>query len=66
MDARRKFGEHERCLRVAQCKAQPRATLGSNIADENACVLINYKILVARDIEKQTPLLARYKNAAIV
>ena len=47
-------------------KAQPRATLGSNIDDKNACFLINYKILVTRDIEKQTPLLARYKHATIV
>ena len=65
MDARRKFGEHERCVRVSEGAAE-RATLGSNIDDKNACFLINYKILVTRDMEKQTPLLARYKHATIV
>ena len=33
-----------------------------NIADKNACFLINCKILVARETEKQTLLLAAYKH----
>ena len=37
-----------------------------NIAAKNACFLINYKILVKRDSEKQMLLLAGYKHATIV
>ena len=37
-----------------------------NIADKNACFLINCKILVTRDTEKQTLLLAGYKTRTIV
>ena len=36
-----------------------------NIADKNACLLINCKILVTRATEKQTLLLAGYKHATI-
>ena len=37
-----------------------------NIADKNDCFLINCKILVTRDTEKQTLLLAGYKHATII
>ena len=36
-----------------------------NIADKNACFVINWKILVTRATEKQTLLLAGYKDATI-
>ena len=37
-----------------------------NIADKNACFLVNCKILVTHDTENQTLLLAGYKHATIV
>ena len=37
-----------------------------NIADKNACFLINCQILVTCDTEKQTLLLAVYKPATII
>ena len=37
-----------------------------NIADKNACFSINCKILVTRDTEKQTLLLAGSKHDTIV
>ena len=65
MDARRKFVEHERYVRVARGAAESNSIFDihvrtgksmnkffisfSNIADKNACVLINCKILVTRD-----------------
>ena len=86
MDARGKFGEHERCVRVARGAAESNSSFLSalqtsqvhpnliyaqlkeiyNIAAKIACFLINCKILVARNTEKQTLLLAGYKNATIV
>ena len=73
MDARGKFGEHGRCVRVARGAAESNSSFLSalqtsqvhpeldirkaksmskffyNIADKNACFLINCKILVTRD-----------------
>ena len=73
MDARGKFGEHERYVRVARGAAESNSSFLSalqisqvhpkldirtaksmskffyNIADKNACFLINCKILVTRD-----------------
>ena len=37
-----------------------------NMADKNASFAINCKILVTRDTEKQTLLLAGYKHATII
>ena len=37
-----------------------------NIADKNACFLVNRKILLTHDTENQTLLLAGYKHATIV
>ena len=37
-----------------------------NIADKNACSLINCKILATLDTEKQTLLLAGYKYATLI
>ena len=83
MDARGKFGEHERCARVAECNSSFLSALQTsqvhqqldihtaksmskffyNIADKNACFLINCKILITRDTEKQMVVLAGYKHA---
>ena len=62
MDARGKFGEHERYVRVARGAAESNSSFDIhvrtaksmskffyNIADKNACFLINCKILVTRD-----------------
>ena len=89
MDARWKFGEHERCVRVARSDSRVHSSFLSalqtsqvhplldirtaksmskffyNIADKNACLLINCKILITRATEKQTLLLAGYKHATI-
>ena len=88
-DARGKFGENERCVRVARGAAESNSSFLSavhtsqvhpsldkgtakslsklfyNIADKNACFLINCKILVTSATEKQTLLLAGYKHATI-
>ena len=60
MDARGKFGEHERCFLSALQTSQVHPQLDIrtaksmskffyNIAAKNACFSINYKILVTRD-----------------
>ena len=81
MDARRKFEEHERCVSPRATLASwvlsklPKCIHNSiyaqlkeiyYIAAKIACFLINCKILVARNTEKQTLLLAGYKHATIV
>ena len=90
MDARVKFGEHERCVELARGAAESNSSFLSAlqtsqvhpqldirtaksmnkffyiIADKNACFLINCKILVTRDTEEQTLLLAGYKHATII
>ena len=61
MDARGKFEEHERYVRVARGAAESNSSFDMhvrtaksmskffyNIADKNACVSINCKILVTR------------------
>ena len=52
MDARGKFREHERCVRVARGDSK----FFYNIADKNACFSINYTILLTRDTIKKASI----------
>ena len=66
MDARGKFGEHERSNYTCSFLRALQTFQVHHIAEKNACLSINFKILVMRSTEKQTLLLAGYKHATIV
>ena len=64
MDARGKFGEHERSNYSLLSALQTSQV--HHIAEKISISLINSKILVTRGTEKQKLLLAGYKHATIV